>query len=156
MVGDDRRDERRAWFVFGGLVTAVLVWAGVALVREPLPSRDGAIDANGLRFGLSVAQRQTVYRDVLASEPADRASVAKGDEAAIWNRNRDDFFHALESNRVRAIAQRHRLSIWHVYLILDEGFRAHWAPPPGVVIYRDEAPMARTTRPLETRARLVP
>jgi len=87
-------------------------------------------------------------------EPQDRAQAATRREGEAWNRNNDSHFHELERNRVPGVAARFGVPAWMAWWILDEGLRNHWPPPPGVVLYADDAPLAQKTRPLTERHKI--
>lgn len=150
------RLDKAAWGVFATLVVGVLLTSARALSKEPLPDVPGTYDTAGGRFGLSLEKRKEIYRAILKTEPSDRAAVANENEAAVWNRNRDDFFHQKEASRINGIAVAFHIPRYQAYLILDEGMRAHWDPPPGVEIRYDDAPLAKKTRPWNERPIFLP
>jgi hypothetical protein len=143
--------RRLAWGIFALECAIFLGWATRAVLAEPQLTGDATIHEGGTRFGKSEAERREIFKQLVAGEPIDRKHAASESETAVWNRNHDDFFHQYEWPRVASAANRARIQVWQAWLILDEGFRGHWAPPPGVEIRYDDAPLARTTAPLERR-----
>lgn len=143
---------RLAWMVFALEVTAALAWATVVHLRAPQPTADGAVHGEArVRFGKSEDERRRMYQELVRGEPADRAAAERQSETAVWNRNHDCYFHQYEWNRLAAVCARLGIPQWQGYLILDEGMREHWPPPAGVNVLADDAPLARTTRPLAAR-----
>ncbi len=151
------RPRRAAWGLFA-LACALVLGRAVAVTHAtPAPVADGAITGpQRMRFGKTEAERREIFRALVAGEPADRARALAESETAVWNRNHDDFFHQFEAGRVAGVAARARIPAWQAWLIFDEGLRAHWPPPAGVEVRADDAPLARTTRPLAQRPVLIP
>ena len=135
------RVRRVAWALFGLEVLLVLGWAVKVDCGAPPTTVSAATSPAGVRFKLTEAQRRRIYEEILKGEPADRVESTKISEAAVWNRNHDDRFHEYEWRRIAGAAARHGIPAWEAYLMLDEGMRAHWPPPPGVDVYLDEAPL---------------
>jgi hypothetical protein len=148
--------RRVAWGLFAAQVLLVLGWAVHVDRASPPPVASGATSADGVRFGLPEARRRLIFQELLRGEPQDRLDAQKISELATWNRNHDDHFHEREWRRVGAVASANRIPFWQAYLIMDEGFRAHWPPPAGVEIRHDDAPLKRTTVPFHQRPLLLP
>lgn len=152
LLGDGRVRAALAWGVFAASVGAVLIVAIVAHRRHPAPVASAEITGpERTRFGLSEARRREIFQALVLGEPIDRAVAERASETEIWNRNHDSFFHQHEWRRVPVVCRQHGIPTWLGYLILDEGIRSRWPPPPGVTIYADDTPLARTTRPLSQR-----
>jgi hypothetical protein len=142
--------------VFALEVAGVLAWAIRVRASVRVEHVSGRPTPDGTRFGIPEARRRAIFQELVRGEPNDRRAVEGRRDDEIWDRNRDSFFHELESRRVAAVAAAHRLPLWKAYAILDEGIRAKWPPPAGVELRADEAPMARRTRRLEERPILTP
>ncbi len=147
-------DRRRAfsaaaWGFFALQVLAVLAWAIVVDRQDPPRVVSAEVSGpDGRRFGLPEAERRRMYQQLVQGEPGDRAMSMRESETAIWNRNHDSYFHQKEWRRVQSVCQRLGIPVWLGYLIMDEGMRSHFSPPPGVTIYADDTPLAQTTLPL--------
>lgn len=150
------RIARIAWAVFALEIVGVLAWARLVDTRSPELVVDAAVGSDGKRFGKTESERQAIFRTLVAPEPQERAVAETQNEKAVWNRNHDDYFHQSEWRRVMGIAGGLQIPQWMAWAILDEGFRAHWTPPPGVTLYADDAPLARTTAPLEKHHVIAP
>jgi hypothetical protein len=145
-----------SWAPFAILVVGVFGYAIRVHRAAPFPAPvQGEPGPDGARFGLTEARRRAMFQELVRGEPADRAKAAREREGVIHVRNSDDFFHELEALRVQALARRHRLPLWQAYLILDEGLRAHWPPPPGVELRADDQPYRVFTRPFNQRPLIV-
>ena len=142
----------RHWTIFVALFVATTTLAIFVDHRAPAPLASAAITGpERSRFGLTELRRRALYQRLVAGEPADRAAAATRSENAIWNRNRDSYFHELEWRRIPGVCRRENLPVWIGYLILDEGIREHWPAGPRVTLYTDDAPLAPVTRPLSER-----
>jgi hypothetical protein len=156
LLADPRVRSALAWAVFAASVAAVLLWAVIVDRRHPAPTASAEITGpERTRFGLSEARRREIFQALVLGEPIDRGVAERESETAIWNRNHDSFFHQHEWRRVPQVCRQHGIPTWLGYLILDEGIRSHWPPPPGVTIYADDAPLAQKTRPLGQRRVLI-
>jgi hypothetical protein len=141
--------KRLAWGAFALQVAAVVLWAIVVDRHDPQRSVSAEITGPAhLRFGRTEAERRHMYQELVRGEPADRAGSLHEAETTIWNRNHDSFFHQLEWRRIPAVWARLGIPLWLGYLVMDEGMREHWPPPPGVTVYADDTPLALITRPL--------
>jgi hypothetical protein len=146
---------RIAWAAVFIQCVAIFIWAEVVNRREPEALASSAVTGpERIRFGKSEAERRALYAALVTGEPADRISVAHRDEKAVWNRNRDDYFHELERGRIARVAAKQNIPVWMAWWILDEGIHGHWPPPPGVSIYADDAPLSQATHPLPWHYRI--
>lgn len=103
----------------------------------PLPQGDE-------RFGVPLRTRKEIFAELAVAEPTARAEGKRsfpGEELA-WSA--DDHRGAFERKTVASLMAMHRLSMTHIYLILDEGIREHWLGPDG-------KPLLPTTTPLHPR-----
>jgi hypothetical protein len=147
--------DKIAWAVFAAHCVAIWIWAEVVHRKAPQATASAAVTADGTRFGKTEAERKKIFAELTRGEPQDRASVESRSDAAIWNRNRDSYFHEVERGRIPGVAARHGIPQWMGWWILDEGFHAHWPPAPGVTVLADDAPLAQKTRPLSQRRVIV-
>lgn len=142
------------WAVFAAQVLVVLAIA--VKVHRAAPRQvfvDEIVGPARERFRITEEKRRVYFQELTAGEPADQAQVRREfKETQIWNRNYDSFFHQRERSRLASVGSRRGLAMWQVYLILDEGFRNHWPPAPGVELRNDDAPLVRFTRPLAARS----
>src|SRR4051812_27229395 len=92
----------------------------------PLPK-----DAGDVRFGLPLATRKDVFRELAAAEPNSRAEGKKSFPGTELAWSAEDHRGAFERKTVASISASRGLSITVVYLILDEGIRAKWPGPDG-------------------------
>jgi len=107
------------------------------------------------RLGFTEERRRQIFQQLVRGEPDERQLAERESETAIWDRNHDSFFHQKEWRRLPGVAAANGITVWMAYLILDEGFKNHWPPPPGVVVLADDAPLAQRTRPLAARTVIV-
>lgn len=101
-------------------------------------------DHDDVRFGVPLAKRKQVFKDLADAEPQARADGKKsfpGDELA-WSA--EDHRGAFERQRVAAAMGKYGLSQTQVYLILDEGIRQKWSGANG-------EPLTPFTVPLHPR-----
>jgi hypothetical protein len=148
------KSRRAAWLLFTVEVLALGAWA-VHVDRADPPAVVSGEWSGDVRFGFGEAERRRMFQELVRGEPDERQKVESQSESAIWNRNRDSWFHQREHSRLDGVAATLSLASWQAYLILDEGFKKHWPPPPGVTVYADDAPLARTARPLAARRVIV-
>jgi hypothetical protein len=147
--------DKIAWGVFAAHCVGIWIWAEVVHKRAPQPTASAALSPDGTRFGKTEEERKKLFAELTRNEPQDRLSVEGRSDAAIWNRNRDSYFHEVERGRIITLASRHGIPQWMAWWILDEGFHAHWPPAPGVTLLADDAPLAPKTRPLAQRRVIV-
>jgi len=141
-----------AWVFFGAQIVGVIAWAIVVDRSAKAPVASGEITGpDRVRFGKTEAQRRQMYQELVRDEPARRARAERQSDTAIWDRNRDSYFHQEERGEIPAVCARLGIPPWQGYLIMDEGFHEHWPPPPGVEVRADDAPIVRLTRPLAQR-----
>ena len=119
-------------------VTSVLLTA-----KPPAPIPTEEID--DYRFRLPERVRKEIFADLATAELAERArAVAQNTwNGHAWSRE-DDRGH-YERVAARVAAAKYRISLTQVYLVLDEGLRAHWPGPDG-------KPLPATTPPLSIRS----
>jgi len=146
-----RQTARIAWAVFAVEVLALALWAARALRTEPAPQGDATTAKNGVRFGKTVGDRRRVFVELMRGEGENRERAERETDQHPWNRNRDDYFHQWEWSRILWVSAQQHVPEWQGWLILEEGLREHWPPPPGVAILADEAPLARATPPIGKR-----
>jgi hypothetical protein len=106
---------------------------------RPAPLADGPGD---VRYGLSEATRRELFKEIAAAEPNGRAQGAAGFPGQPWSQ--EDHRAAFERETMRSLAPAKHLNLTQVYLVMDEGVRAHWPGPDG-------KPLIATTIPLEPR-----
>ena len=145
--------SRVGWGVFVVAVATVLGWAEMVRRAAPPPRFSGEIK-DGVRFGLTEAKRKQIFLALTKGEPADRTDAERRKDDN-FNGNRDDWFHRNEIKRIATACAPFGIGTWTCWLILDEGFHAHWPVEPGVTIYHDERPLSPTTRPLAQRRVIV-
>jgi hypothetical protein len=145
--------HRIGWGLFGLQVLAMLIWAIVVHRSDPEKVVSGdVVGPARVRFGMPERDRRRIFEEVVAFETLDQAEVRqKAKEEDVWNRNFDDYFHHKEFFHYVEVARRHHIPYWEAMLIVDEGLRGHWPPPPGITLHCDDAPLAPITRPLEER-----
>lgn len=105
----------------------------------PLPHDQGDV-----RFGLPLATRKDIFRELASAEPNSRAEGKKSFPGAELAWSAEDHRGAYERKTVASIAQARGLSITQVYLVLDEGIRMKWPGPDG-------EPLTPFTVPLHPR-----
>ncbi|MBI2391823.1 MAG: hypothetical protein HYV09_19690 [Deltaproteobacteria bacterium] len=139
------RRLRTAWLLLQlASLVAVAPWALRTLspiTRAPKPAVlvDGPGDA---RYGMPLALRREVFKELAAAEPQNRQSGAAGFPGQPWSQ--EDHRAAFERDVMRDVAARRKLNLTQVYLVLDEGIRAKWPGPDG-------QPLIATTIPLDPR-----
>lgn len=147
--GDSERTTRTFFLARVAAAFFALLVAGVWVVRTaspitgekaPAPLLDR--EANGVRFGVPEETRRAIFKEIAAAEPAARANGIAGFPGQPWSQ--EDHRCAFERDTIRGIAARGGLDITQVYLILDEGLRAHWPGP-------DSKPLTPRTTPLMPR-----
>ncbi len=119
-------------------------WAALPVLHAAAPAdlpRDGS---DGSRFGLAEGVRREIFREIAAAEPGSRIRAAQTFPGAPWSI--EDHRAALERDLVRSIAQRRALNLSQVYLVLDEGIRAHWLAPDGHPLSAESVPLAPRQR----------
>ena len=123
------------------LVVAVFVGGWVTRdlwnAREPTLPRDEA----DTRFGLDEHERRAIFGEVVSDEPRARKD---GHEHFADPWSAEDDRAAGERDKAREVAHAHAVNLTQVYLVLDEGIRAHWPGPDG-------KPIDATTVPLKPR-----
>ena len=148
--------KRLGWALFAVQVLALFAIALWFDHKAPRPIGNADIAPDGTRFGLSEAKRRDYFQQLLRGEKENRDQAEKMKEGLIWNRNHDSYFHQYEWGRILWWSHRLGIAEWQGWLILDEGLRNHWAPPPQTPVLIDEAPLAPTTRPLAKRPVMIP
>jgi len=142
---------RVGWIIRVAVVTfaAVLLYRRVGVVTSPLLATKPTIplpaeEIEDYRFRLPERTRQEIFSEIAGSEQAERRRAIESNSwhGHLWSRE-DDRGH-FERMQLRQIAQRWKISLSQVYLILDEGIRSHWPGPDG-------QPLPGTTPPLNPR-----
>lgn len=144
------------WVLFAAQLTALFAYAVHVDRAAPRGRGDAAIKPDRTRFAMTEQKRREAFAAMMRGEQDDRDRAEKMKEGVIWNRNHDSYFHQHEWSRILWTSHRLRIAEWKGWLILDEGLREHWQSAPGVQVVVDEAPLARTTRPLGKRPVLIP
>lgn len=140
----DRR-VRSLWLLVQlASLVAVTPWALRTIspiTRAPKPA--ALVDGPGdVRYGMPLALRQEVFKELAAAEPHNRQSGAAGFPGQPWSQ--EDHRAAFERDVMRDVAARRKLNLTQVYLVLDEGIREKWPGPDG-------KPLMATTIPLDPR-----
>lgn len=148
--------RRFGWVLLAAQVTALVAYAGHLVRATPRPTGEAQVLGDGTRFAMTEARRRDAFAAMMRGENDDRERAEKAKEGLIWNRNHDSYFHQYEWARILWTAARLRIPGWKGWLILDEGLRGHWTSAPGVPVLADEAPLSRTTRPLDKRPVMIP
>lgn len=147
-----RPTSRVAWMVRVAVVSFALVvlWKRTHVATAPL------LDAKPLpfipseeiedyRFRLPERTRREIFMEIAAAESEDRKRAVEHDKwkGHLWSRE-DDRGH-FERVHMRLLATKYGISLTQMYLILDEGLRAHWPGPDGT-------PLPATSPPLDLRS----
>lgn len=96
------------------------------------------------RFGMTEAVRREIFRELAASEIAERQRAISQN---TWNGHawsRFDDLGYVQRARGRELAMRYSVSLTQVYLVLDEGIRERWPGPDG-------QPLSPLVEPLQLR-----
>lgn len=125
------------------LQRAKVATAPLVSAKPPVPITTE--DVEGYRFRLPEHTRRAIFDDLAAAEVAERERAIKANtwNGHAWSRE-DDRGH-YERVAARAAAQKHKVSLPQVYLVLDEGIHEHWLAPNG-------SPLPATTPPLSLRS----
>lgn len=128
---------RRAVYI--GLCASILsLAAAFALARDvtrtlrnagPPPTLPS--DQGDVRFGVPLAVRKDVFRELAAAEPGAREEGRRTFPGPDLAWSAEDHRGAFERQKVAAIMASRGLSMTQVYLILDEGIRERWPGPGG-------------------------
>lgn len=128
---------------------AVMLYKRVTVVTAPLldakeltfiPSEE----IDDYRFRLPERTRREIFMEIAAAENAERKRAVDQNtwKGHLWSRE-DDRGH-FERLQLRQLATRYKVSLTQIYLVLDEGIRAHWPGPDG-------NPLPATTPALDMR-----
>ncbi len=109
---------------------------------KPLPALPP--DHGDVRFGVPLAKRKDVFRELADQEPSSRAEGKKSFPGADLAWSAEDHRGAYERKSVAAAMAKHGLTMTQVYLILDEGIREKWTGSDG-------QPLTPLTVPLHPR-----
>lgn len=111
--------------------------------KEPTPIPTEEVD--DYRFRLPERTRREIFADLATAELAERARAIQANtwHGHVWSRE-DDRGH-YERVAARAAAAKYKVSLTQVYLVLDEGLRAHWPGPDG-------KPLPASTPPFSIRS----
>lgn len=135
--------------VYLGLAVSLLSLASaIALARGMTRSLRAATelpklpaDSGDLRFGLPLAVRQDIFRELAAAEPAAREEGRRSFSGPNLAWSAEDHRGAFERKKVATIMSSRRLSMTQVYLVLDEGIRAKWPGPDGEPLTPQAVPL---------------
>ncbi len=144
--------SRVAWVVRVCVITfaSVLLWQRTGALAAPLlrakrPVPIPSEEIEDYRFRLPERTRREIFVEIADAEQAARADAIRRNSwnGHLWSRE-DDRGH-VERMFFRQLAHRYNISLTQVYLILDEGIRAHWTATDG-------APLTGTTPALNPRS----
>jgi hypothetical protein len=148
------RAARRAFLVGACFSLLTLAYALTSAWRMIEPLAGGVqpavpADHGDERFGVPLALRKEIFQMLAEAEPEARVESARrfAGPGLEWSAEDDRASH--ERRKVAELAARFGLSITQVYLILDEGIRAHWRGPDG-------KPLEARTVPLNPRRKYGP
>lgn len=96
------------------------------------------------RFGLRLETRKELFAQMAGDEPKAREEAAKKFPNDPWSIEDERAAH--ERDAARGLADERHLPVSTIYLILDEGIRAHWPAP-------NHKPLDASVVPLKPRAR---
>ncbi|MDB4943209.1 MAG: hypothetical protein JWP97_2743 [Labilithrix sp.] len=142
---------RVAWVVRGmvmGFAVVVLftrarsLTAPLLRAKPPIPVPTEEIE--DYRFRLPERTRREIFAVIAENEQQQRATAIASNSwnGHLWSRE-DDRGH-FERVFFRQVAKRFNISLSQVYLVQDEGIRAHWPGPDG-------EPLPATVPPLNPR-----
>jgi hypothetical protein len=119
-------------------VLALLMFAASALLplaaaaEEPDSEPAAQSPASGeMRFGLSLAQRQAIFRDLMAADSRAEQEAAKRNETDPESEQDVDLTQRLSTQYRDAVARHYGLSMEQLVAIGAEGYEKDWpAGPP--------------------------
>lgn len=142
---------RIAWAVRVCVLSFALVvlWKRIDVVTTPLlgakpPPFIPSEEIEDYRFRLPERTRREIFTEIAVAEVAERKRAIEQNtwKGHLWSRE-DDRGH-YERVQLRQLAKKYNVSLTQLYLILDEGIRAHWPGPDG-------EPLPATTPALDMR-----
>lgn len=129
-VWENASPEKRwaARVLLEGVGLAVAM-AYAATVTHPLRTgpAPGVLPTAPDRLGIPEQKRRAIFTDLAVDEPRARRESAEKFPGDAWSIEDERAAH--ERDRARELAGTHKVSVSAVYLILDEGIRAHWLAP---------------------------
>jgi hypothetical protein len=150
LAGEEPARASRRGVVLGACFSLLtLAYALTSAWRVVAPLAGGVqpavpADQGDARFGVSLAVRKEIFRELADAEPEARRESSRrfAGPGLEWSAEDDRASH--ERRKVAELATRYALSITQVYLILDEGIRARWLGSNG-------EPLEPRTVPLNPR-----
>lgn len=131
----------RALALATGVVVALQVTRELREAPPPAMLPSGSENASPLanRFGVPLPVRRQIFATLVHDEPAAQKRAEENFPGEPWSV--EDDRAASERDRVRALAASRKLNVTQIYLILDEGLRAHWPGPDGKALPTHVVPL---------------
>lgn len=94
------------------------------------------------RYGLTEVQRRAIFQELVTNERNERRRAIEQNTWSGHAWSRDDDLGYVQRTRVRELALQYSVSASQVYLVLEEGIRAHWLGPDGQPLPATSAPIS--------------
>ena len=122
----EKRWAARVLFEGLGLALA-LAYAATATHSLRTTPQPGALPTAPDRLGIPEEKRRAIFAQLAGDEPRARKESAEKFPGEAWSIEDERAAH--ERDLARELAKTNKISVSSVYLILDEGIRAHWLAP---------------------------
>ena len=96
------------------------------------------------RFGMTETIRREIFAELADAEVNERRRAITMNTWGGHAWSREDDLGYVQRARAREVAQRYRVSLSQVFLVLDEGIRRRWPGPDGL-------PLRGTSEPISLR-----